>query len=97
MFLHSLKIKATVDVSGGHDLKDKAHLVVHERLDQLIQPKHHDKTIEVRTCCCIPRGPVRCECWMDKNAYMSGETAQCHVKVENNSAVDVTHFTSKVL
>ena len=27
---------------------------------------------------------------------MSGETAQAHVKVANNSAVKVNHFTSKV-
>jgi len=91
------KIKATVDVSMGFDLKTKSHLVVHEKLDMMIQPKHHDKTIEVRTCCCVPRGPVRCECWMDKNAYMSGETAQLHVQVQNNSEVNVTHFTSKLL
>jgi len=34
---------------------------------------------------------------MDKNAYVGGETAQVHVKVENDSAVDVTHFTSKLI
>jgi len=91
------KIKAIVDVSFGTDLKTKQHLVVHEKLDMMIQPKHHDKTIEVRTCCCVPRGPVRCECWMDKNAYVSGENAQLHVKVDNNSAVEVTHFNSKLI
>jgi len=86
-----------VDVSWGTDLKSKQHLVVHEKLDRMIEPKHHDKTIEVRTCCCVPRGPVRCECWMDKNAYMSGETAQMHVKVDNNSEVNVNHFNSKLI
>jgi len=91
------KIKATVDVSHGSDLKTKQHLVIHEKLDTMIQPKHHDKTIEVRTCCCVPRGPVRCECWMDKNAYMSGEQAQLHVKVDNNSEVNVDHFNSKLI
>jgi hypothetical protein len=91
------KIKALVDVSHtSHDLKIKQHLIVHEKLDFSIQPKHHDKSIEVRTLCCIPRGPCRCECWLDKNAYMGGETSQIHVKVENNSAVKIDHFNSKV-
>jgi len=34
---------------------------------------------------------------MDKNAYMGGETAQVHVSVDNSSAVDVTHFTTKLI
>jgi len=63
----------------------------------MIQPKHHDKTIQVMTCCCFPRGPVRCECWMDKNAYMSGETSQIHVAVQNDSAVNVNHFNTKLI
>lgn len=91
------KIKVTCDVHHGSDLKFKQHLVIHERLDKSIQPAHHTKTMTVMTCCCIPRGPVTCESYVDKNAYMSGETAQAHVKVANNSAVKVNHFTSKLI
>jgi len=93
------KIKCIVEIPGffTHDLKIKQHLVIHERLDRNIEPKHHLKEATVRTLCCIPRGPVRCECWLDKNAYMAGETSQVHVNVDNDSAVDVTHFTTKLI
>jgi hypothetical protein len=33
---------------------------------------------------------------MDKNAYMSGETVQCTVKVENNSTIGIDNFNIKV-
>jgi len=93
------KIKAIVEIPGifTHDLKVKQHLTVHERLDRVIEAKHYHKDITVRTCCCIPRGPCKCEAWMDKNAYTSGETAQVHVKVNNESAVEVTHFNTKLI
>jgi len=93
------KIKVIVEIPGlfSHDLKVKQHLVVHERLDKAIQPKHHNKEITVRTCCCVDRGQCKCESWMDKNAYMSGETAQVHVQVENKSQVEVTHFNTKLI
>jgi len=93
------KIVAIVEIPGlfKHDLKVKQHLVIHERLDRSIEPKHHFKEKQVRTCCCVPRGPVKCECWMNKNAYSSGEVAQVSVKVENESAVEVRHFNSKLI
>jgi len=72
-------------------------LVIHEKLDRAIEPKHHVKESQVRTLCCIPRGPVRCECWMNKNSYVAGETAQIHVQVDNDSAVNVTSFNSKLI
>ena len=31
------KIKATLDVKHGHDLKYKSHLVIHEKLDRYIE------------------------------------------------------------
>jgi len=93
------KIKCIVEIPGflTHDLKAKQHLVIHSQLDKLISAKHMIKESTVRTCCCIPRGPVRVEAWVDKNAYMSGEVSQVHVKVNNDSAVDVNHFNSKLL
>jgi len=93
------KIKCVLQRPGifTFDLKEKRHITIHERLDNLIQPQHLIKTAEVRTLCCIPRGPVRVECWMDKNSYVAGETVQAHVKVDNDSAVEVRHFTSKLI
>jgi len=93
------KIKCIVEIPGflTHDLKAKQHLVIHSQLDKMIQPKHMIKESTVRTCCCIPRGPVKVEAYMDKNAYMSGETSQIHVKVDNNSAVNVDHFNTKLI
>jgi hypothetical protein len=93
------KMKCIVEIPGffTHDLKVKQHLVIHEKLDKLIEPKHHHKEATVRTLCCIPRGPLRCSVWMNKNAYMAGETASVHVSVDNSSQVDVTHFTSKLI
>jgi len=75
----------------------KQHLVIHQALQLPIQPKHHIKESQVRTLCCIPRGPVKVEAWMDKNAYVAGEVSQIHVNVVNDSAVDVTHFNSKLI
>jgi len=92
------KVKAVVDLPGTkHDLMCKQHLYVYERLDTAIQPKHHQKTQEVRMCCCIAKGPVHVEAWMDKNAYMAGETAQIHVKVKNDSSVRVNHFNTHLI
>jgi len=92
------KIKAVVDIAHTkHDLICKQHLIIHEQLDKKIEPKHFMKEITVRTLCCIPRGPVKCEAFMNKNCYMAGETAQIHVKVENNSTVEVNHFNSKLI
>jgi len=93
------KIKCIVEIPGifTHDLKTKQHLVIQSRLDKMIESKHIIKDQTVRTLCCIPRGPVRCEAWVDKNAYMSGEVAQIHVNVTNDSAVDVTHFNTKLI
>eukprot|EP01102_Stenamoeba_stenopodia_P005146 TRINITY_DN15657_c0_g1_i1.p1 TRINITY_DN15657_c0_g1~~TRINITY_DN15657_c0_g1_i1.p1 ORF type:complete len:418 (+),score=83.57 TRINITY_DN15657_c0_g1_i1:88-1254(+) len=91
------KIKAVLKIDSKHDLVSKQHLVVYSKLDAPIAPKHHNKTAEVRTLCCIPRGPVSVEAWVDKNSYVSGETAQIHVKVQNNSTVPVNHFNSKLI
>ena len=33
---------------------------------------------------------------MDKNTYTAGETAQIHVEVRNDSAVDIDNFAVKV-
>ena len=33
---------------------------------------------------------------MDKNTYTAGETAQIHVEVRNDSAVDIENFAVKV-
>jgi len=49
------KIKAVLDVHG-RDLICKQHLYIHERLDMSIVPRHHSKSKEVLTLCCIPRG-----------------------------------------
>lgn len=90
------KIKAVLE-NHKHDLIVKQHLVVYSKLDGPIVPKHHNKTAEVRTLCCIPRGPVSVEAWVDKSCYVSGETAQIHVSVQNNSTVPVNHFNSKLI
>jgi len=91
------KVKAIVDVPGAPNLKIKQPLVVNAKLDKAIAAQHFNKKMEVRTCCVIPRGPVNCEAWMDKNCYMAGEVAQVHVKVHNESAVKVNHFNTKLI
>jgi len=90
------KIKAVLDVHG-RDLICKQHLYIHERLDMSIVPRHHSKSKEVLTLCCIPRGKITCESWVDKNAYQTGEVAQIHVNVNNESTVDLRHFNSKLV
>lgn len=91
------KVKAILDIPNHKELKIKQNLFIHEKLEHIIQPKHHAKTITVMTCYCIPRGPVTCEAWLDKNSYMSGETAQVRVKVSNGSSVEINHFTTKLI
>jgi len=91
------KIKAVVDVPHGHDLHCKQHLVIHEKINRSIEPRHFIKDHKVRTLCCIPRGDIHCEAYMDKNAYQAGETAQVHVNVNNQSTVEVTNFNVKLI
>ncbi|KJE97949.1 hypothetical protein, variant [Capsaspora owczarzaki ATCC 30864] len=92
------KIKATLDIPGTkHDLKITQPLVIHERLDLAIAPQHYTKNGTVRLLCCIPRGDVNVEAWMDKNAYMAGETAQIHVRVQNGSKSNIDNFAVKLM
>jgi len=91
------KIKAIVDIPHGKDLQCKQHIVIHEAIDRNIAPRHFIKDHTVKTLCCIPRGDIHCEAYMDKNAYQSGETAQVHVQVNNQSNVRVSHFNTKLI
>eukprot|EP01137_Pigoraptor_chileana_P004081 Opistho-2@45274 len=92
------QIKAILDIPGTkHDLKHKVHLAVIDKLDTTIQPQHHKKIGTVRFLCCIPKGDLECEAWMDKNAYCANETAQIHMAVKNNSTVNVDNFAVKLM
>lgn len=92
------RVKAEVDIPGTkHDLQVKQSLIVFTELRKPIEPIEYQKQGTVRTCCCIPRGDVFVKAIMDKNSYIAGETAQIHVDVDNQSAVDIDNFAVKLM
>ncbi|XP_062517397.1 arrestin domain-containing protein A-like [Corticium candelabrum] len=92
------RVKAEVDIPGTkHDLQVKQPLIVYSELRKPVEPVRYDKQGTVRTCCCIPRGDVLVQATMDKNSYFAGETAQIHVDVDNQSAVDIENFAVKLM
>ncbi|XP_065193335.1 arrestin domain-containing protein A-like [Sycon ciliatum] len=92
------KVKAEVDIPNTkHDLKVNQPLTIYGDLNTGVEPERYEKLGTVRTCLCIPRGDVHVVAHMDKNTYTAGETAQIHVEVRNDSAVDIDNFAVKLM
>lgn len=92
------KVIAEVDRPGsGEVLKASQFITINEHLPLTsVEPEVMTERRTVKICCCIPKGDVLVNAWMDKRVYTSGETASVHVDVKNNSNVDIDSFIVKV-
>eukprot|EP01112_Ceratiomyxa_fruticulosa_P007136 TRINITY_DN1842_c0_g1_i1.p1 TRINITY_DN1842_c0_g1~~TRINITY_DN1842_c0_g1_i1.p1 ORF type:complete len:463 (-),score=92.59 TRINITY_DN1842_c0_g1_i1:108-1496(-) len=75
------KLKATVDVAFRHDLKKTVRLVLNERYDQLVRPSYAENKKSFLTT----SGDLHIRVWLDKNAYVPGETCIAKLKANNTS------------
>ncbi|KAJ7362056.1 hypothetical protein OS493_013145 [Desmophyllum pertusum] len=93
------KVIAEVDRPGsGEVLKASQVITVNENLPLTsIEPEVVTARRTVKICCCIPKGDVLLNAWLDKKVYTSGETATLHVDVKNNSNVDIDSFLVKLI
>lgn len=89
-------ITGDVHCADGSEIRHQQRLIVYEKLMTDIQAVALEKTANIYVCCCINRGSVHMESTFDKNAYVSGETAQVVCKVQNNSTSDITAIKTKL-
>jgi len=93
------KVVAEVDRPGSEEvLKASQVITVNEHLPLTsVEPEIMTDRRTVKICCCIPKGDVLLNAWLDKKVYVSGETALLHVDVKNNSNVDIDSFIVKLI
>lgn len=89
-------ITGDIHCADGSEIRHQQRLIVYEKLMSEIQAVALEKTANIYVCCCINRGSVHMESTFDKNAYVSGETAQVVCKVQNNSTSDITAIKTKL-
>ncbi|GAM21759.1 hypothetical protein SAMD00019534_049340 [Acytostelium subglobosum LB1] len=86
------KVKATVDVHHKHDLKHTCRLVVNERCNELVQPSF----AENRKSFFLTKGKIVAKAWLNKNAYIPGETLVGKLKINNTSVKPTRRISLKV-
>lgn len=93
------KVIAEVDRPGSdEDLKASQVITVNENLPlSPVEPETVTERRTVKMCCCIPKGDVLLNSWLEKKVYTSGESAVLHVDVKNNSNVDIDAFIIKLI
>lgn len=85
------KVKASVDVHFRHNLHHTARLVVNEKFDQLLAPSYAENQKSFLT-----GGNLHIRTWLDKNAYMPGETMLAKMKANNTSVKPTRRIRIKV-
>eukprot|EP01113_Clastostelium_recurvatum_P001877 TRINITY_DN10779_c0_g1_i1.p1 TRINITY_DN10779_c0_g1~~TRINITY_DN10779_c0_g1_i1.p1 ORF type:complete len:474 (+),score=104.69 TRINITY_DN10779_c0_g1_i1:194-1615(+) len=86
------KLKAAVDVAHRHDLKQTIRLVVNERYGSTVQPSYAENRKSFLTA----PGDLHARVWLDKNAYVPGETCIAKLKANNTSTKSTTLVRIKV-
>lgn len=86
------KVKATLDVSFRHDLKSTTKLVVNEKFDRLLSPSFAENSKSFLTS----SGSLHIRTWLDKNAYIPGETVLAKLKANNTSVKPTRKINIKV-
>ena len=89
-------ITGDIHCADGSEIRHRQRLIVYEKLMTDITAVALEKTANIYVCCCINRGSVHMESTFDKNAYVSGETANVVCKIENNSTSDITAIKTKL-
>lgn len=87
------KAKATVDVAFRHNLHNTVRLVVNEKFDQLLRPSYGENSKSFM----FTKGNLQARVWMDKNAYIPGETVLAKLKANNTSVKPTRRINIKVL
>lgn len=92
------KVIAEVDRPGSGEVLEASQVItVNENLPLTsVEPEVFTDRRTVKICCCIPKGDVLLNAWLDKKVYTSGETASLHIDVKNNSNVDIDSFIVKL-
>lgn len=86
------KVKATLDVAHRHDLHCTKRLVVNEKFDQLLRPSYGENQKSFLTS----SGFLQIRTWLDKNAYIPGETVLAKMKANNTSVKPTRKISIKV-
>jgi len=86
------KVKASVDVTFRHNLHSTVRLVVNEKFDQLLQPSYGENSKTFLTS----SGFLNIRAWLDKNAYVPGETVLAKLKANNTSVKPTRRIRIKV-
>jgi hypothetical protein len=89
-------ITGDIHCADNSEIRHQQRLIVYEKLMTDVQAVALDKTANIYVCCCLNRGSVHMASTFDKNAYVSGETAQVVCKVENNSTSEITAIKTKL-
>ncbi|GBG23785.1 Arrestin domain-containing protein 3 [Hondaea fermentalgiana] len=83
-------LKAVVDLDDSKDLEKKVDFCVYPGLPKAVPMPSDAREASVMFCCCINRGSLKMEATLDKNVYSPGDEAEAVLKVENESALEVT-------
>lgn len=94
---YKVKAELAMHDSGGKLKATQPLVILNDLRGQANQPETHVKEGTVRLCFCIPRGNVALEARLDSNVYEAGKTARVHVKVRNDSSVDIENFALKLM
>jgi len=86
------KAKATVDVAFRHNLKSTTRLVINEKYDRLVQPSFAENSKSFLTT----SGELHVRVWLNKNAYIPGETLLAKMKANNTSLKTTRRIRIKV-
>jgi len=89
-------ITGDIHCADGSEIRHQQRLIVYEKLMTDITAVALEKTANIYVCCCLNRGSVHMHSTFDKNAYVSGETANVVCKITNNSTSDITAIKTKL-
>lgn len=87
------KVKATLDVQHKHNMNATTRLVVNEKFDQMVQPSFSENSKSFLTS----SGSLNIRTWLDKNAYIPGETVLAKMKANNTSVKPTRKISINVI
>jgi len=79
------------------DVSSKQPLIIHPQLNMEIKAIRETRTAQVVQCCCFNKGSATMTVNFDKNAYVSGETANIICEGKNDSDEDFHAIKVKLI
>ncbi|KYQ92713.1 FYVE-type zinc finger-containing protein [Tieghemostelium lacteum] len=86
------KAKATIDVAHKCDLKYTTRLIVNEKCGELVKPSF----AENKKSFLMTKGKLHVKAWLNKNAYIPGDTLINKIKANNTSTKPTRKISLKV-